>query len=363
MNPMRTQTLFPVSVILLILSLFLAYTPLTLAQSADTTHSTEVIEAETGSPAVAENHSEGTPSLSETSSHGSGESVHAVEGTAHEGTEEEESEPPEIPDILLLMIHALDLKSHALVETLKHIRVVIYSAFVAFMIAFLLGRVASRLKMVPNRAQSALEIYVEVVYSFVTSILGKEMGRRYFPLLATLGIYIVSMNLLGLVPGLFSPTSVPLQTFGLSITVFCIVQYTAIRHQGVTGYLYHLAGEPKDAITWALSPLFFPLHTVGELIKPVSLALRLWGNILGEDILLGVFSMFGIMLVPLLTGLVGWHVENPVIGIPLHLLVVGLVLLGGIIQALVFTALTTIYISLVLPHETHSEEHAPAGAH
>jgi len=102
-----------------------------------------------------------------------------------------------------------------------------------------------------------------------------------------------------------------------------------------------------------MSPLFFVLHIIGELAKPVSLALRLFGNILGEDILLGAFLMMGLMVTAAIGGdhLPAW---SP--GIPLHFPFLFLVLLTSTIQALVFSLLTTIYILLVLPHDEHHDE-------
>jgi F-type H+-transporting ATPase subunit a len=140
--------------------------------------------------------------------------------------------------------------------------------------------------------------------------------------------------------------------------VFLYVQYTAFRFQGPKGYLFHLAGEPQDAVGWILSPLFLVLHVLGEFIKPVSLGLRLFGNILGEHVLLGVFSLLGIALTQFL--LSGFGVEHVWIGIPLHLLLVPIALLGSTIQATVFVVLSTIYIFLVLPHHEGPEGH---GAH
>jgi F-type H+-transporting ATPase subunit a len=100
---------------------------------------------------------------------------------------------------------------------------------------------------------------------------------------------------------------------------------------------------------------------MGELIKPVSLGLRLFGNILGEDILLGVFSLLGILLTQFILSFAG--VEHVWFGIPLHLLLIPIALLGSTIQATVFMVLSTIYIYLVLPHHEGHEEHAHAGAH
>ena len=252
---------------------------------------------------------------------------------------------PEIPDLLFVL------------KVPNRYRVPAYSIAVAVFLLLLFRWLSRNLQKVPGRGQSLIELYVELIDNFVCSILGREAGRRFVPFVGTLWVYIWCMNLFCLIPFGFSPTSMVQQTFALSIIVFVTVQWTALSYQGLMGYLFHLAGEPRDAIGWVLVPLFLPLHIMGELIKPVSLALRLYGNILGEDILLGVFSGLGIMLIQ---G-IGWH--DPWFGIPLHFPLIALVLLGSTIQATVFAVLTTIYISLVLPHYEEHEERTPAPAH
>jgi F-type H+-transporting ATPase subunit a len=88
----------------------------------------------------------------------------------------------------------------------------------------------------------------------------------------------------------------------------------------------------------------FPLHVMGELIKPVSLSLRLFGNILGEDALIAAFLTFGIVALS--------FIKSPV-GTPLQLPFMLLAILTGTVQALVFSLLTTIYLFTMLPHDTH----------
>jgi F-type H+-transporting ATPase subunit a len=282
--------------------------------------------------------------------------AHAKEG-GHQGGKH----PPEPPDLLLVL--GEHYTSGWLSEFLIAIRAPFYSFIVAALILWLFSHVARNLEKVPGRLQVFVEVYVQALDNFVCSILGKEIGRKYLPFLGTVAIYIWVMNLFCLIPTMMSPTAVVYQTFGLSICVFIYVQYTAIRYQGVGGYIFHLANEPRDLIGYCLAPLFLPLHTIGELIKPVSLGLRLWGNILGEGILLGVFSALGLMVMPSLASLVGWHFEHAWIGIPLHFPLMFLVLLGSTIQAMVFLSLSTIYISLVMPHHEEHDGHAPEGAH
>ena len=104
------------------------------------------------------------------------------------------------------------------------------------------------------------------------------------------------MNILGLMPGMFSSTSKLNTTLALAICVFGFVQFEGIRAQGLWGYIFHFMGSPKSTVEWCLVPLNLPLHIIGELAKPISLALRLFGNISGEDMLLAIFVGLGILI-------------------------------------------------------------------
>jgi F-type H+-transporting ATPase subunit a len=166
------------------------------------------------------------------------------------------------------------------------------------------------------------------------------------PFLGTLFIFILVMNYAGLVPFLKSPTANLNTTLAMATCVFLYVQWTGIRSFGLLGYLDHLAGSPRDLVGFVLIPLMLPLHIVGELVKPMSLSLRLFGNITGEDVLLAVFVGLGV-------GLAGVFVHGAPFGIPIQAIVYPLLLIFGFIQALVFTLLSTIYFYMMLPHEEH----------
>jgi F-type H+-transporting ATPase subunit a len=194
-------------------------------------------------------------------------------------------------------------------------------------------------------------------------VIGPE-GRRFTPFIGTLFLYIISMNLIGLVPLMKSPTGgvgmdahggallkALNMTLALSLTVFAYVQVMAFRNLGVGGYLYHLAGEPQGVIGWALVPLMFPIHLMGELARPLTLALRLFGNITSEDKLLAIFVWMGIALLAV--------VHSP-IGLPLQAIMYPLLLIFSFVQALVFSLLTTVYFALTFPHHEHEPEHAHA---
>jgi F-type H+-transporting ATPase subunit a len=152
------------------------------------------------------------------------------------------------------------------------------------------------------------------------------------------------MNLFGLVPLMKAPSSNLNITIALALCVFVLVQFLNIKNMGIFGFIYHLAGSPKTIIEWALAPFLLLLELISQLARPVTLSLRLFGNVLGEDILIGTFALLGVTL-----GITYFSV-----GLPLQIPFVFLALLTSTMQALVFTLLSTVYILL---SSTHKEEH------
>lgn len=187
--------------------------------------------------------------------------------------------------------------------------------------------VTRRLKDRPGRLQNVLEMALEKLVGFFGGILGREKTLRYFPLLGTLFIFIILSNLIGILPGaghiagLRAPTSSLSVTAGLSAIVFFSLIVIGIRAHGVGGFLKHF-----------LKPVFFmlPFLIIDELVRPVSLALRLFGNVFGEETVLEQL----------------YHIFP--IGVPLIMMVLSL--LFSSIQAVVFTMLTAIYIEDATAH-------------
>ncbi len=220
---------------------------------------------------------------------------------------------------------------------------IVFAMVVAVFFTIVVTRVYAKRQLIPGPLQNFVEMLVEGMYNFLYTILGKE-ARRYTPFLGTLFFYILAMNWIGLIPGGHSPSTSLNITASLAIMVFLYAQYTGVRRLGILGYLNHMAGEPRGVIAWCMVPLLFPLHLIGEVAKPFSLALRLFGNITGEDVLVAVFVGLGIACLAFM---------NSPVGLPLHLPFILLGLLLSTIQALVFTLLSSIYILMMLPHEEH----------
>jgi F-type H+-transporting ATPase subunit a len=143
------------------------------------------------------------------------------------------------------------------------------------------------------------------------------------------------MNLSGLIPFMKSSTTSWSTTLALALCVFIYLQYTAVKNLGFFGYMYHMMEKPKGILAFSvvIPAILFFLHIISELIRPISLSLRLRSNIWGDDMIMSVLYGFGLPALPLL------------------LFSAGIAILAAIVQAGVFALLTTVYFTLVLSHE------------
>lgn len=199
-----------------------------------------------------------------------------------------------------------------------------------------------RLHLAPRGLQNVLEYIYESLNNFVCGIMGPR-GKEFTPLLGTFFLFILCMNLTGLVPGMLSPTAFLTTTVALATCAFLFVQYHGIRAHGLKKYLAHFVGEPA----W-LGPLMVPVHIIGEFAKPLSLSFRLFGNIFGEDKVIIVL----VGLSPLVLKFIPIPVQFP-------MMLFGI--FTSFIQALVFTMLTTIYLTVATEHSDHGEDHGHDG--
>jgi F-type H+-transporting ATPase subunit a len=222
--------------------------------------------------------------------------------------------------------------------------VVPYSFVVLVALALVAYLGTKRSQRIPSTLQNLLELVVDSLTGLTTSILGPS-GAKLTPLVGTFFLYILGQNLLGAVPGMKSPTANLNTTVSLALVAIVVVHILAIQVHGVGGWLKHFAGEPAF-----LAPLMFPLHVIGELARPLSLSLRLFGNIFGED---SVVAILGAMS-PFLFKLAGGYG----LAVPLQLPMLLFAMFGGLIQALVFTMLFCIYISVTVGDlDGHSHAH------
>jgi F-type H+-transporting ATPase subunit a len=267
----------------------------------------------------------------------------------HGGEHGNGNEPVELPSLTMVLRQFVFHDEEGFIHYSHMYENIFYMLLAGIFLSVVARRIYARRTDIPGRLQSFAELLIEQVLNITCTMMGEKDGRKYAPFVATLFVYILVMNYSGLIPLGKAPTSTFLNNISLGIAVFVYVQYTGIRRNGILGYLHHLAGAPQDLVGWMLSPLMFFLEVVGELIKPLSLSLRLFGNIFGEDMLLAVFAILGTVVLSA-TGLP--------IGIPFHLPFMFLSLMMGAIQALVFSLLAAVYIALMLPHDhDHAEAH------
>jgi F-type H+-transporting ATPase subunit a len=213
--------------------------------------------------------------------------------------------------------------------------------------------------LVPRGAQNLMEVVLEQILGLIDDVMGHE-GRRYLPLIATLGLFILTANLMGIVPGANGPTANLNTTAACALIVFITYHLIGIRKQGLGRYLKHFMGPVP-----ALAPLMVPIELISHLARPLSLTLRLFGNMFGGHILLAIiFVLMG------LDGLMGWALSGSAAGaivgslggVIMIVFTVGflypLKLLVALLQAFIFVMLTMLYISGAIEEsEHHSEQH------
>nr|WP_264185229.1 F0F1 ATP synthase subunit A [Roseicella aerolata] len=189
--------------------------------------------------------------------------------------------------------------------------------------------------VVPGRLQALAESAYEFVHNLVTEQVGDE-GRRFFPFVFSLFMFILFGNLLGLFPYAFTFTSHIAVTFGLAAIVFVLITVVALAIHGRKFFGYFF---PEGAPVW-LAPIIVPVEIVSYLSRPVSLSIRLFANMVAGHVMLKVFATFVILLGGL--GVVGPFVA--VLPLALNIALVGFELLVAFLQAYVFAILTCIYL-------------------
>jgi len=177
----------------------------------------------------------------------------------------------------------------------------------------------------PGRIQQLLEVSIEFINAQLEEIIGHG-GHKYLPMIATIGFFILLMNLMGLIPGFMSPTSRVNVTAGCALVVFLYYNYLGVKKHGLLKYLKHFVGP-----VWWLFILMIPVEIISHLARPFSLTVRLFANIYGEDLIIGVF--FGLL---------------PFI---LPLPIMALAIFTSFLQAFIFMVLTMVYISGAVAEE------------
>ncbi len=192
----------------------------------------------------------------------------------------------------------------------------------------------------PHGGQQTLEVTVLAVRGLIEDIIGPH-GLKYFPVVATFALLILTSNLMGLFPLFMSPSASTSVTFALGISSFVYYNYIGIKENGLMAHLGHFAGVHyfSGAILWIMGPAMFVIELISNFVRPLSLGLRLFGNIFGDE-------------------QVGANIANLAPPYTLFFIPAGLMVLSvfaAVMQTFIFTLLSMIYIGEVshAPHEDH----------
>lgn len=198
-------------------------------------------------------------------------------------------------------------------------------AWVVMALLIGLGALAAKgLSMVPSKAQNVSELIVSGMEEFMVDITGEE-GRWLFPLAGTVFLYVFIGNLIGLVPGFFPPTANLNTTASIALVVFTFTHVIGIKYHGAA-YIKHFMGP-----VWWMSPLIFVIEIIGHFARILSLSFRLFGNMMGHEIVLAIlFGLAGAFFAPL-----------PIMALGIFV---------AFVQAFVFFLLSVIYFTGAMEH-------------
>ena len=201
---------------------------------------------------------------------------------------------------------------------------VIYTWFVMILLIVFGAIAAKTVQMVPSKMQNLFEIIVSGMEEFMIEITGEE-GRWLFPIIATIFLYIAACNLIGLIPGFYPPTASLNTTLSCALTVVIFTHIIGLKYHGVK-YIKHFIGP-----VWWMVPLILPIELIGHLARILSLSFRLFGNMMGHELVLGIlFGLAGLFFAPL-----------PIMALCIFV---------ALVQAFVFFLLSIMYFTGALEH-------------
>lgn len=217
----------------------------------------------------------------------------------------------------------------------EHVITFILVALFLILLGLLYRKSISKCKniLIPDKGitlRNLIEAYGQFIMGQCKSVIGEHQGPKYFPFISSIFIFVLFSNLIGLIPGFLPPTEHLSTTLAIGLFSFIYYNLKGCKELGVVNYLKHFAGP-----LWYMAILIFPIEILSNCIRPISLALRLRGNMFGDHLVLGIFSK----LAP--------------VGVPIVFMILGL--LVCVIQAYVFTVLSMVYIGLATAHHDHAE--------
>lgn len=198
-------------------------------------------------------------------------------------------------------------------------------AFLASAILITVSLVVRKsLRLVPVGMQNFVETIVETFLKLSEDNIGHHWGKPLFPLIGTLFMFILICNFMGLVPGFASPTSNINTNAAMALPVFFATHYYGIKVHGIK-YINHFVGPIRSIVALPLMLLMFFIEFIGHLVRPVTLSVRLFGNMIAKHVILLVLAMLTPWILPTL--------------------ILALGTLVSFIQAFVFVLLTTLYLA------------------
>ena len=202
---------------------------------------------------------------------------------------------------------------------------VVMALLVTLLIVLFFKLAVRNLSLFPNKMQSFLEMLYKGFQSLIDDVIGEE-GRKFIPVLGTLGIFIATSNIIGLLPELGSPTANLNVTVGCAIFIFLYYHSQGIKKHGLWGYIRTFAGP-----AWWLAWLIFPIEVISHFSRPLSLSMRLFGNIFGEDLVIIIIAS----LIPFIA--------------PLPMM--AFAIFTSLLQAFIFVMLSAIYLAGAIAEE------------
>ena len=201
---------------------------------------------------------------------------------------------------------------------------VIYS-WIVMIILIAFGFIAAKaVTLIPSKGQNFFEILISGLEEFAVGVTGEE-GRWLFPIIATIFIYIATCNLIGLIPGFYPPTASLNTTLSCALVVVIFTHVIGIKYHGPK-YIKHFLGP-----VWWMIPIIFPIELIGHLARILSLSFRLFGNMMGHELVLGIlFFLAGAFFAPL-----------PIMALGIFV---------ALVQAFVFFLLSIMYFTGAMEH-------------
>ncbi|HEK86606.1 MAG: F0F1 ATP synthase subunit A [Candidatus Saccharicenans sp.] len=202
---------------------------------------------------------------------------------------------------------------------------IVMAIIVVVALSILLWLASRKVQIVPGKTQVLIESLIDFFEDLIMDTIGEE-GKKYLPVIATVGLFILTSNLLGLIPGFMSPTSKLNVTLGCALVVWFYYHWQGIKARGLLGYLKSFMGPNPF-----LAPLLLPIEIISHFSRPVSLSMRLFGNIFSEELLILIMASIIPYLLPL-----------PFMAISIF---------TAVIQAYVFVLLACIYLAGAVAQE------------